>query len=589
MDEHQENQNTEENNSEEQGSVYSFSYKDLNNGTHEGDYNARRDSNESIFEESDTSADSSWGSGSGVYGRQSSGTSESGSGQTAGDDAARGAAQQSAGPQNGGQSRNEGQSGRSAGSRQSGPENVHSTQNHRYSYQPDPDQQYRSAEPEKKERHIYRKPKRRPGLRTGGGFLQTLVKCVCLAVIFGLVAGGIMYGMNRKTVLAVQQAAIDQQNAASEAAEKSSAETGSSGSTDSQTSDSSLPAGVSDGAAASVVAVDLTDMVEEVMPSVVSISNISEQEYYDWFGRSQTYESEGVASGILVAEDDNSYFIATNNHVVEGSTSLTVTFCDDSVVSGEIKGTAANNDLAVVRVAKKDVTEETRAAIKVAKLGDSSELKVGETAVAIGNALGYGQSVTVGVISALNRQITSTDSSSGTTYSATSLIQTDAAINPGNSGGALLNIYGEVIGINSAKYSDTAVEGMGYAIPITIAQPIIDDLIVREEVSEDERAFLGISGADVDSASANTYGMPVGIYITQIYEDTAAASADLQKGDILTGFNDKIVATMEELQTEISYCRAGDKAKITYQRRGANGEYTENTVEVTLGERPADQ
>ncbi len=241
-----------------------------------------------------------------------------------------------------------------------------------------------------------------------------------------------------------------------------------------------------------------------------------------------------------MSQDADNLYIATNNHVVEGADSLTVAFSDNTTVSAEIKGTDPSTDLAVIRVALSSIDSDTLNTIKVATLGNSDDLKAGQAAIAIGNALGYGQSVTTGVISALNREVTVSDSNSNTNYTA-ELIQTSAAINPGNSGGALLNAAGEVIGINSVKYADTSVEGIGYAIPISTAMPIIEDLITKEKVDEADSAYLGIGGVDVTSDVAKTYNMPTGVYVTQVKENSAAEQAGIQKGDIITAFDGKDV------------------------------------------------
>ena len=398
--------------------------------------------------------------------------------------------------------------------------------------------------------------------RSGAGFWQKknfgvgLLKCAVFAVVFGLIAGGIFYGI-------------------------SGLSGGNDSGTTAVTTTSSSETSTTSVSTASTVT-DVSDIVAEVMPAIVSITNVSETEYYSMFGsESETYESESAGSGIIVAEDDDYLYIATNNHVVDGYTYLTITFYDESTASADVKGTAASSDLAVVSVDKSTLEDTTLSAIKIATLGDSTTLEVGEGAIAIGNALGYGQSVTTGVISALDREVTTTDSSTGISVT-NSLIQTDAAINPGNSGGALLNMQGEVIGINSVKYSDTDVEGMGYAIPISTAQPIIDDLISQEKVDESKSAYLGISGVDLDSDTASTYGMPQGVYVVQVAEGSAAETAGIQSGDIITGFDDYTISSMEELQERMSYYEAGTDVVVTVQRN-TNGSYEEVEIAVTLG------
>lgn len=384
-----------------------------------------------------------------------------------------------------------------------------------------------------------------------------VAKCAVLAAVFGLVAGGIFQGV-----------------AHIGGGTTNNAVAGTPTSTASGTVDKTQ-------VSTAVTVKDVSDIVNNVMPSIVSITSMSQAEYYNMFGQSQTYEGESAGSGIIVAEDDKNLYIATNNHVVQGSSSLTVCFADNETVSAQVKGTDPSSDLAVVSVSKDSMKEDTLSAIKIATLGDSSKLKVGESAVAIGNALGYGQSVTTGVISALNREVSTTDSSNGTTVT-NELIQTDAAINPGNSGGALLNMNGEVIGINSVKYSDTQVEGMGYAIPISNAQPIIDELITREKVDASKSAYLGISGVDVSSDVAKTYNMPEGVYIAQISEGSAAQQAGLVKGDIITEFDGHKVTSMETLKDRLQYYEAGTEVEVKVQRTN-NGTYEEMTINVTLG------
>lgn len=329
---------------------------------------------------------------------------------------------------------------------------------------------------------------------------------------------------------------------------------------------------------------DVSGIVEKAMPSIVAITNVSQTEYRSfWGGMPQTYENTSAGSGIIVNHDDNYLYIVTNNHVVEGATSLTVTFDDSSTVSADIKGTDPSTDLAVIRVSLDSIETETRDIIKEAAFGNSDSLKVGEVSIAIGNALGYGQSVTTGCISALNREVAVSDEATSTSYIA-ELIQTDAAINPGNSGGALLNASGEVIGINSVKYSDTAVEGIGYAIPISTAMPIIEDLITKEKVDEKDSAFLGIAGVDVTSDVSGNYNMPTGVYVAQVTSGSAAEKAGIQKGDIITMFDGKEISSMEELSTRLQYYKAGTTIDVVIMR-ASNGEYFEQTISVVLGKK----
>ena len=407
------------------------------------------------------------------------------------------------------------------------------------------------------------KPEKKKKERKPGGFGKQLAKCAALALVFGLVAGGVMTGVNYASgkVLGTTNAGNVQ----------ASLTTG---------DDSTVqPTAIS----SSYVATDVSDIVDEVMPSIVAITNVSQTEYQSFWGQSKTYESTSCGSGIIVSQDKEYLYVATNNHVVEGANSLTVTFANDDTVSAEIKGTDPSTDLAVVKVALSSIKDDTMSAIKVATLGSSDTLKVGESCIAIGNALGYGQSVTTGVISALNREVSVSDSSSSTNYTA-ELIQTDAAINPGNSGGALLNTAGEVIGINSVKYSDTSVEGIGYAIPVDTAKPIIEELITKEKVDESNSAYLGIVGVDVTSDVAKTYNMPTGVYVAQVMEGAAAEQAGIQKGDIITKFDGKDVTSMEELSYNMQYYAAGTTVDVVIER-SSNGQYEEQTISVTLGKK----
>ena len=407
------------------------------------------------------------------------------------------------------------------------------------------------------------KPEKKKKERKPGGFGKQLAKCAALALVFGLVAGGVMTGVNYASgkIFGTTNASNVQ----------ASLTTG---------DDSTVqPTAIS----SSYVATDVSDIVDEVMPSIVAITNVSQTEYQSFWGQSKTYESTSCGSGIIVSQDNEYLYVATNNHVVEGANSLTVTFANDDTVSAEIKGTDPSTDLAVVKVALSSIKDDTMSEIKVATLGSSDTLKVGESCIAIGNALGYGQSVTTGVISALNREVSVSDSSSSTNYTA-ELIQTDAAINPGNSGGALLNTAGEVIGINSVKYSDTSVEGIGYAIPMDTAKPIIEELITKEKVDESNSAYLGIVGVDVTGDVAKTYNMPTGVYVAQVMEGAAAEQAGIQKGDIITKFDGKDVTSMEELSSNMQYYAAGTTVDVVIER-SSNGQYEEQTISVTLGKK----
>ena len=336
----------------------------------------------------------------------------------------------------------------------------------------------------------------------------------------------------------------------------------------------------------SAVKSDVADIADNAMPSVVSITNMSVQQVQSFFGGIQERESQSAGSGIIIGQNDKELLIVTNNHVVEGSDTLTVSFIDEESVEANVKGTDAGKDLAIIAVELDKIKNSTMEKIAVATLGDSNDMELGEQVVAIGNALGYGQSVTTGIVSALGRSV-STQGADGQTEglgSENRYIQTDAAINPGNSGGALLNSSGEVIGINSSKYSDTTVEGMGFAIPSNMAKPIIEDLITREEVTDDRAAYLGISGMNVTASVSSAYNMPEGVFIKEVTKGTAAEKYGIQQGDILTGFDGREIKTMEALQKRLSYYEAGTEVKIVVQRP-AEGGYQEKTLSVVLGKK----
>lgn len=403
--------------------------------------------------------------------------------------------------------------------------------------------------------------KKKEGKGKKKNFGVTLAKCAAIALVFGLISGSAFYGIG----LIFDAAAGKDQNQAV------SAQTNMPAVNDKVTTTS---------IATQAVVSDISDVVEEVMPSIVSITNMSVQEVKNWFGQSYSREAVSAGSGIIVAQAEDYLYIVTNNHVVTGANTLTVTFSDDENVAAQIKGTDTSTDLAVISVAISEIPEDTLNQIKVATLGNSENLKVGEPAIAIGNAMGYGQSVTTGVISALNREVTVTDSNNNAITN--ELIQTDAAINPGNSGGALLNIKGEVIGINSVKYSDTDVEGMGYAIPISKAESIINDLITKEVVDESETAYLGIAGVDVTDDVSETYNMPKGIFVAQVAAGSAAEKAGIKVGDIITSFDGREVESMEALKERMQYYAAGTTIDVTI-KRAQSGEYEESTISVTLG------
>ena len=327
--------------------------------------------------------------------------------------------------------------------------------------------------------------------------------------------------------------------------------------------------------------IDVSGIVDEVMPSIVAITNTGSVTYHSFFGEAQEYQSESCGTGVIVSKTDDSLYIATNNHVVADADELKVQFTDEKTVKAEIRGTDAKDDLAVVEVKIKDIEEDTLSKIKVATIGDSDKLSVGDASIAIGNALGYGQSVTTGVISALNSSVTTQDETTGETVTNSNLIQTDAAINPGNSGGALLNKEGEVIGINSVKYASTEVEGIGYAIPIAYAKPIIESLIKDGEYVNTQTAYLGIQGGDVTSDVASAYKIPIGVYVSSVIEGCGAQKAGIVQGDIIVKFDGKKISSMSELQSVLSSYKAGDKVKVVYARQNGNG-YEESEVEVKL-------
>lgn len=385
--------------------------------------------------------------------------------------------------------------------------------------------------------------------RKKGSKAARFAKLVASGLVFGLVAGVAFQGVNIVSEkIHPKQTYTPTLNTASTIQTSSSGEGGSS---------------------------DISAVAESAMPSIVSITSVVEETVnYGWFG-SQTQEAEGSGSGIIIAEDEDELYIATNNHVVEDAKKVTVGFCDDKTVEAEIKGTDSDADLAVVAVKLSDIEKETKEQIKVAVIGNSNEIKVGETAIAIGNALGYGQSVTSGCISATKREVALTDKTM-------TLIQTDAAINPGNSGGALLNAKGEVIGINTVKVSDTTIEGMGYAIPITDAQPMLEALMKQETIPESEQAYLGITGRDITEQYASGFGMPSGIYIVEIQQDSPAQKAGLYAGDIITKLDGNDLSGMDALISKLAQKKSGDQVKITVQHQ-FQGEYKEETLTVTLG------
>ena len=407
-----------------------------------------------------------------------------------------------------------------------------------------------------------------------GGYFRKAMVSVSLGLFFGLFAGIGFYAVQQGTGMlktGTDTAVVGE--VASEAATESSQST------------PQLATNVT------YVESDVSDVVEKVMPAMVSIVN-NFTETANVFGQQYTQEEAASGSGIIVGKTDDELLIVSNNHVVESADTLTVTFIDGSEAQAQVKGLDSDMDLAVIAVSLNDLSDDTKNAITVATLGSSDDLKLGEPVIAIGNALGYGQSVTNGIVSALNREITLENGSTGLENGSTgTFIQTNAAINPGNSGGALLNMNGEVIGINSNKIGGTAVEGMGYAIPITSASPIIADLMERQtrtKVAEDEVGYIGISLQEVTSQISQMYNMPEGIYVVSVEEGSAAANAGIMKGDIITKFDGSSISSYSDLQKTLQYYAAGDSVTITVQRP-QNGEYVSVELNLTLGSRPADK
>ncbi|MBR5046657.1 MAG: trypsin-like peptidase domain-containing protein, partial [Eubacterium sp.] len=395
--------------------------------------------------------------------------------------------------------------------------------------------------------------------KRSGGF-KTVLKLIASAMLFGLIAGGTMVGvdMARDHFFPSNIAQLETTDSSSE---------------EEKTTQSSQDSNTANTTSA-VTTSDVSSVVQRVMPSVVSITCTIQSTNY-FYG---TTEQQGAGSGFIISKDDKNLYIATNNHVVSGATSLTVGFSDGNTAQAQVVGTDSDADLAVISVKSEDISKETAAVIKVAVLGDSDSLKVGEPVIAIGNALGYGQSVTTGVLSAKDREVSFTD---GTMI----LLQTDAAINPGNSGGVLINQQGQVIGINNAKLEDTSVEGMGYAIPITTAKEILTDLMNSTSIAEKDASFLGVVGRTIDSTYSSALGMPTGIYVTQVISGSPAETAGINAGDIIVGFDGSNVSTMDGLKSKLARKAAGTKITLTIKRANQNGEYQEQKIEVTLGKK----
>ena len=405
--------------------------------------------------------------------------------------------------------------------------------------------------------------------RRKNGLTRKVAGITAAALLFGTVSGGTMVGINK---IADSFGPATYPLVSSQAAVEDST-------TEAQTSASASASGNS-AVAGNAAALDVSAIAKSAMPSVVAINNTMLYQNNNWWGMSQTYEVPSSGSGIIIGQNDEELLIATNNHVVEDSENLSVVFIDDTSVNASIKGTDADSDLAVIAVALKDIPEDTLSQISVAKLGDSDALEVGQGVVAIGNALGYGQSVTVGYVSALNREVKVDNTVTR------NLLQTDAAINPGNSGGALLNMKGEVIGINAAKYSSTDVEGIGYAIPISKAQEILSTLMTQrtknQTVAEGEEGYLGIQGLTVDDSMVKQQDMPAGVFVYGIIDGGAAANSDLRKRDIIVKFDGQSVKSMAALQDLLKYYKAGETVELGVKSL-ENGEYVDRTVTITLG------
>jgi len=433
------------------------------------------------------------------------------------------------------------------------------------------------------------------GKKKKSGFLKHLLLGTILCLVFGLAAGAGFFGVKKVFEAVAGKIAIVEEewekiehpdrdhenrkdNDEKNVDKNRESESDSTEETTGEKSEPEIKVQETDGTEATVVT-DVTNVVEKVMPAVVQVTNTATIKAQDFFGQVYEQEAASAGSGIIVKETEDELLIVTNYHVIKDADTLKITFIDNNSIEANVKGYDSDKDLAVVAISLSDIPSDTKKNISIAVLGDSDALKVGEPAIAIGNSLGIGQSVTTGVISALNREMNMENTD-------LDLIQTDAAINPGNSGGALLNIRGEVIGINSNKIGGNAVEGMGYAIPISQARPIIDNLMTKEtrtKSKEGEESYLGISGVNVTDAVAQTYNLPKGIYIGKIYEDSPAEKAGLCEGDVIVKFDDVDISTMEELKKKMEYYPAGTTVNVTVMRAGNGSTYDTVTEEVTLG------
>ena len=409
--------------------------------------------------------------------------------------------------------------------------------------------------------------------------MKRIIGVIFSALLFGLIAGGMMVGVN----YIAQERNI--YSIAEEGQPKQEEKKESSPSEIKEPEKSTVP---SDTIIASTGnGKTVTEVAKDAMPSVVAITNMMryQENGFSIFGEIQREtELPASGSGVIVGQNDTELLIATNNHVIQDSNSLTVSFIDDSTATAQVKGTDVTVDLALVSVKLSDISPETREKIKAVQIGSSDEMEVGDQVVAIGNALGYGQSVTTGIISAKNRDVQTKDGVSK------GLIQTDAAINPGNSGGALLNMKGELIGINVAKYADTDVEGMGYSIPSSAAETILSSLstlTTRDKVPEAEQGVLGIQVKDIDAQTAESFAMPKGIYIFKVLDDTGADNSQIQERDIITKLDGQGVYTTANLKALLSKYRAGEEVKLTLMRQDGTGKFNEVEATVTLGKSPA--
>lgn len=420
-------------------------------------------------------------------------------------------------------------------------------------------------------------------------------KCIAYALVFGIIAGGTFQGVSLAGDLVRNKIGLGKNNQeVSESSGKSvkddkkkdTSDSDDESSKDEKESEKEERLTTTKNAAVATTVsakgnLDVSDVAASVMPSIVSITNKSVQEVRSFFGGGiHEYESVSAGSGIIVGQNDDELLLVTNNHVVEGANEISVGFIDEEVYEAIIKGTDPENDLAVIAVKLSDIKDSTMDKIAIATMGDSDDLKIGEQVVAIGNALGYGQSVTTGIVSALEREVEIDNLAS-------KLIQTDAAINPGNSGGALLNLNGEVIGINSAKFASSQIEGMGYAIPISTATPIIEELMnrkTRELVDKKDASYLGISGVAVSDEVSKTYNIPTGVYISEVEKNGPADKAGIAEGDVIKKFDGVTVTSINDVKEQLKYYKAGETVELLIKRPDGS-EYKDVTVEVTLGKR----